>query len=95
MDDVLPVWQLVRTSSAWRQCGAQPFEVAETRQWANIVDTLSFVKTEVRPAVGEVEALSVFRNEQLNGCSRGWPSRRTGCSSRWTWFPRATSTARR
>ena len=30
--DVVPLWQLVRTSSSWRQCGAQPFEVAPRRQ---------------------------------------------------------------
>src|SRR5687767_3395046 len=24
---VIPVWQLVRTSSSWRDCGAPPFEV--------------------------------------------------------------------
>lgn len=70
---VLPVWQLVRTSSSWRECGAGRFEVAPARQWSNIVRTLAFVKNEVRPAVGEVEALSGFRNDQLNSCSNGKP----------------------
>lgn len=71
--DVLPVWQLVRTSSSWRQCSAERFEVAPAPQWDNIVTTLAFVKNEVRPAIGEVEALSAFRNERLNGCSNGAP----------------------
>lgn len=70
---VVPVWQLVRTSSSWRQCGAGRFEVAPAQQWANIVETLAFVKNEVRAAIGEVEALSVFRNERLNSCSDGAP----------------------
>ncbi|MFN3945220.1 MAG: hypothetical protein ACK4K7_09850 [Allosphingosinicella sp.] len=69
--DVVPTWQLVRTSSAWKQCNAGRFEVAPVDQWSNIVQTLRFVKEEVRPAIGDVEALSVFRNEKLNGCSRG------------------------
>jgi GNAT superfamily N-acetyltransferase len=68
---VIPTWQLVRTSRTWRQCGATPFEVAPAAQWRNIVRTLSFVKDEVTPAIGPVEALSVYRNERLNSCSRG------------------------
>lgn len=71
--DVLPVWQLVRTSSSWRQCSADRFEVAPAQQWSNIVETLAFVKDEVEPAIGEVEALSGFRNDHLNGCSNGKP----------------------
>jgi hypothetical protein len=71
VDGVIPTWQLVRTSSAWKQCNAGRFEVAPAGQWSNIVRTLRFVKEEVTPAIGEVEALSVFRNERLNSCSRG------------------------
>jgi uncharacterized protein YcbK (DUF882 family) len=47
--------------------------VAPAGQWSNIVETLAFVKNEVRPAVGEVEALSAFRNDELNTCSNGKP----------------------
>lgn len=72
--DVIPTWQLVRTSSSWRQCGAGPFEVAPRDKWANITDTLKFVRDEVNPAVGAVEALSVYRNEGLNRCSNGAPA---------------------
>ena len=71
--DVVPVWQLIRTSSSWRACGAERFEVAPADKWANIVSTLAFVRDEVRPAIGEVEALSVYRNEALNACSDGAP----------------------
>ncbi len=71
--NVLPTWQLVRTSSSWRECSAERFEVAPVQQWQNIVNTLAFVKNEVVPAVGEVEALSAFRNEELNSCSGGRP----------------------
>ncbi|HUG45946.1 MAG TPA: hypothetical protein VMK31_05475 [Sphingomicrobium sp.] len=74
VNKVLPVWQLVRTSSSWRQCDAERFEVAPDGQWDNIVGTLAFVKNEVRAAIGEVEALSVFRNARLNGCSNGAPA---------------------
>jgi len=72
--EVIPVWQLIRTSSSWRQCGAERFEVAPQDKWSNIVTTLRFVRDEVEPAVGKVEALSVYRNEGLNRCSNGAPA---------------------
>ena len=72
--DVIPVWQLIRTSSSWRQCAAERFEVAPRDKWDNMVTTLRFVRNEVTPAVGEVEALSVYRNETLNRCSNGAPA---------------------
>jgi hypothetical protein len=73
LENVVPVWQLIRTSSSWRECGADRFEVAPADKWDNIVTTLAFVRDEVQPAVGEVEALSVYRNEALNRCSHGAP----------------------
>jgi hypothetical protein len=73
VDRVVPLWQLVRTSSSWRQCGAEPFEVAPPGKWEHIVRTLKFVRDEVKPVVGEVEALSAYRNEALNACSDGAP----------------------
>src|SRR5688572_23757956 len=73
VDGIVPVWQLIRTSSSWRQCGAEPFEVAPADKWQHIVDTLKFVRDDVIPAVGPVEALSAYRNESLNACSAGAP----------------------
>ncbi|MGZ8360311.1 MAG: D-Ala-D-Ala carboxypeptidase family metallohydrolase [Allosphingosinicella sp.] len=72
--DIVPVWQLVRTSSSWRQCAAQPFEVAPADKWDHIVATLKFVRDQVVPSVGRVEALSAYRNERLNDCSDGAPA---------------------
>lgn len=73
VEGVLPTWQLVRTSSSWQECSAQPFEVAPVQQWKNIVNTLAFVREEVVPAVGKLEVLSAYRNERLNSCSGGRP----------------------
>ena len=70
---VVPFWQLVRTSSSWRACNAEPFEAPPADKWAHIVKTLSFVRDEVVPAVGQVEVLSGYRNEGLNACSNGAP----------------------
>ena len=70
---VVPFWQLVRTSSSWRECEAAPFEAPPADKWAHIVKTLTFVRDEVVPAVGQVEVLSGYRNEGLNACSHGAP----------------------
>lgn len=74
VDDVVPIWQLVRTSSSWRQCAAGRFEVAPRDKWDNIVTTLRFVERDVVPAIGPVQALSGYRNEGLNACSAGAPA---------------------
>lgn len=71
--EIVPLWQLVRTSSSWRECGAEPFEIAPRDKWAHIVETLKFVRDRVVPAVGRVEAVSGYRNEHLNACSAGAP----------------------
>jgi hypothetical protein len=71
VEDVVPTWQLVRTASKWRDCDGPRFEVAPASEWTNIADTLKFVKAHVEPVIGDVEAVSGFRNEGLNQCSGG------------------------
>ena len=71
VDDVIPTWQLVRTASMWRECDGPRFEVAPTGEWTHIADTLKFVKAHVEPVIGDVEAVSGFRNAELNQCSGG------------------------
>lgn len=73
LENVVPVWQLIRTSSSWRACNADRFEVAPRDKWEHISTTLRFVRDEVEPALGPVEAVSGYRNEQLNRCSAGAP----------------------
>jgi hypothetical protein len=68
---VVPLWQLTRTSSSWHECGAEPFEAPPADKWQHIVETLKFVRDDVIPRVGQVEALSAFRNDKLNACSNG------------------------
>ena len=73
LESIVPIWQLVRTSSSWRECGAEPFEVPPADKWGRIVRTLRFVRDDVIPSVGQVETLSAYRNEGLNECSNGAP----------------------
>lgn len=70
-DGVLPSWQLLRTASMWRECNGPQFEVAPFAEWQHISATLRFVKNHVQPVIGEVEALSGYRNAALNQCSGG------------------------
>ena len=70
---VFPTWQLLRTATSWRECGAQPFEVPPSSEWPHMVQTLRYVRDYVIPAVGPVEAVSVYRNPQLNVCAGGAP----------------------
>jgi hypothetical protein len=71
VDEVLPTWQLVRTASMWRECNGPRFEVAPFTEWQHISKTLRFVKAHVEPVVGDVEAMSGYRNAALNQCSGG------------------------
>ena len=71
VDDALPTWQLVRTASMWRECNGPRFEVAPFTEWNHIADTLRFVEKHVEPVIGEVQALSGYRNAELNQCSGG------------------------
>ena len=68
---VAPTWQLLRTASQWQRCGAEPFEVPPTSEWANIVATLNYIGSYIVPAMGPVEPVSVYRNPALNACAGG------------------------
>jgi len=70
---VLPTWTLLRTATSWQECGAQPFEVPPSSEWPHMVETLRYVRDYVIPSVGPVEAVSVYRNPQLNQCAGGAP----------------------
>jgi hypothetical protein len=70
---VLPTWQLLRTATSWQECGQQPFEIPPSSEWPHMVETLRYVRDYVVPAVGPVEAVSVYRNPVLNKCAGGAP----------------------
>lgn len=70
---VAPTWQLLRTATDWQKCGAEPFEIAPTEGWPNIVAALRYVGAFVEPAIGPVEPVSVYRNPALNRCAGGAP----------------------
>lgn len=70
---VVPTWELLRTATAWQECGQQPFEIPPSSEWPHMVETLRYVRDHVIPAVGPVEPVSVYRNPVLNKCAGGAP----------------------
>jgi len=68
---IVPTWQLLRTATSWKDCGAEPFEVPPTSEWPHIVQTLRYIRDQVIPTIGPVEPVSVYRNPMLNQCAGG------------------------
>lgn len=71
VNDIIPIWQLVRTASMWRVCAGPSFEVPPFGEWQHIARTLKYVKNHIQPVIGDVEAVSGYRNEALNQCAGG------------------------
>ena len=69
--DVVPYYELWRTSTSSAQCRSDAFDVPDRQYWPHIVGTLRFIRDEVEPVIGQVEAVSGYRNETLNRCSGG------------------------
>jgi hypothetical protein len=67
---VLPTWQMLRTASDWKGCGA-PFAVPPEMLWPHIASTLKLVQDKVKPAVPGLEARSGWRGPWLNVCTGG------------------------
>jgi hypothetical protein len=71
LSGVLPTWQILRTASMWKVCNGPPFEVPPRKLWDNVGATLRFVRDHVKRTMGPLQAVSAYRNPQLNICARG------------------------
>ncbi|MCZ7685584.1 MAG: hypothetical protein M5U28_45125 [Sandaracinaceae bacterium] len=56
--DVVPVWQLCRQGTDWRDARLPAFAIPPEPEWPHVVPTLRLVRGEVVPAVGPVEVVS-------------------------------------
>lgn len=69
---IVPIHQLLRSASDWRQCSAQPFAVAPVAQWPAVRSTLQLLKTLTdRGVLPRYEVVSAYRNSALNRCAGG------------------------
>jgi hypothetical protein len=67
---VLPTWQVLRTATDWRECGA-PFAVPPEPLWPNAAGALRIIGERVQPRLGPVEAKSGYREPWTNACAGG------------------------
>ena len=71
LDQVAPTYQILRTASDWQACGGEPFAVPPTADWPRVARTLTWIEKRVKPAVGQIEVMSGYRDAPLNQCAQG------------------------
>jgi len=71
---VVPLYQLLRSASMWRECGAEPFQVPPPENWSAVRDVLALLQElQQRKLVGKFEVVSAYRDPALNKCAGGAP----------------------
>lgn len=69
---VVPTYQLLRSASMWKDCGAQPFQLPPRAQWPQVRDTLALLRELRRTGVlGPFAVVSAYRDAALNRCAGG------------------------
>lgn len=72
LDNIIPIWQLMRTDIALKsKCKRPAFIIPPRKTWPNIVPTLRLIKKEIIPALGKVEVYSSYRTAAFNDCVGG------------------------
>ena len=73
VSQVLPLHQLLRSASSWRECGAEPFALPPREQWAAVASVLRLLQAlQAQGVVGHaLELHSGYRNPALNACAQG------------------------
>ena len=75
LQDVAPLYQLLRTASDWQRCGAEPFAIPPEQQWPAVESTLELLKKlKAHGTLPRFEILSAYRSPALNRCANGAPS---------------------
>ena len=70
---VLPLHQLLRSASSWRECASEPFALPPSEQWGAAVSVLRLLQAlQAAGVVGtELEVHSAYRGPALNACAQG------------------------
>lgn len=75
MAGVVPLHQLLRSASMWRECRAQPFQVPPPANWDQVRDVLALLQElQRRQLIGRFEVVSAYRDAALNRCAGGAPA---------------------
>lgn len=71
---VIATQQLLLSASSWQGCGEDsPYTLPPESDWSHIVPTLKFIRAEVVPTIGPVNAVSGYRSPELGKCAGGAP----------------------
>jgi len=71
---VVPIHQLLRSASDWRQCHAEPFAVPPLANWTAVRATLRLLALlRDEDILGPFEVVSAYRDPVLNRCAGGAP----------------------
>jgi hypothetical protein len=69
---VVPTYQLLRSASMWKECGAEPFQLPPATHWPAVRDVLKLLQELKRQNVlPNFEVVSAYRDPRLNRCSGG------------------------
>jgi len=72
--DVVPLYQLLRSASMWKECQAEPFEVPPPSEWEKVRDVLILLRDlQQRGVLPAFEVVSAYRDPRLNRCAGGAP----------------------
>jgi hypothetical protein len=72
--DVVPMYQLLRSASMWKECHAEPFEVPPPSEWEKVRDVLILLRDlQQRGVLPSFEVVSAYRDPRLNRCAGGAP----------------------
>jgi hypothetical protein len=71
---VVQAFELWRTDRIAVRCVTTPFSTPPEELWPRVVPALRFIRDHVKPAVGEVEVVSAYRDPEFNECVGGAPA---------------------
>ncbi|AOP34155.1 peptidase M15 [Leptospira tipperaryensis] len=74
--NVVPLEQLLRQGTDWRQTKSQPFAIPPKALWSNILPTLRVIRDLIVPQIGPVTVVYSFREEDYNEKAGGAKSSR-------------------
>lgn len=72
--DVVPLYQLLRSASMWKECRADPFEIPPESEWQKVSELLILLRDlQQRGVLPSYEVVSAYRDPRLNRCAGGAP----------------------
>ncbi|WP_178117738.1 D-Ala-D-Ala carboxypeptidase family metallohydrolase [Pseudomonas sp. R5(2019)] len=72
VDNVVPLFQLLRSASDWQTCNAEPFATPPEPLWPSVLSTLKLLQAlRAEQILGEFEVVSAYRDPALNRCASG------------------------